>query len=233
MYGKDFEPVVEIDQNLAVLTETGWQYFVVGYIEPLPPSEDFIKDFGLLADDGTATDEEITLVEMKTNELGQFRFEPLDEINIKVAQPSAASRFSIKNKHVRVTRLSALRDTTLKHTECFVFEGDNIYFPEVKNESGASLAKTRVQFYGYRFVLKEWLEAAEYNKSKLNEMIENIDKRITGLRSSSGAVGREVKYQERLFDKLNKDLLELDVELLWKKPKRATYVVATGKTGAD
>jgi len=113
MYGKEFEPVVEIDQNLAVLTESGWQYFVVGYIEPLPPSEDFIKDFGTLADNGTATDQEITLVEMKDNELGQFRFKPLDEINIKVAQPAAASRFSIKNKQVRVTQSVSYTHLTL------------------------------------------------------------------------------------------------------------------------
>ena len=232
MYEKDFEPVIEIDQNLTVLTEDGWKDFVVGYIEPLPPSEDFVKDFGVLADDGTATDQEITLTEMKDNELGQFRFEPLDEINIKVGQPQAAARFSIKNKVVRVTRLSTIRDPTLKHTEFFVFEGNNVYFTEVKNESGGSLAKTRVQFYGYRFVLKDWLEIARRNKSQLERAITNVDGEITDLKAKHGTPG-EIRYNERLFERLNRDLIDLDVELLLGKPKRSTRVVATGKTGAD
>lgn len=232
MYEKDFEPIIDIDQNLSVLTENGWEDFIVGYIEPLPPSEDFVKDFGLLADDGTATDQEITLVEMKNNELGQFRFEPLDEINIKVGQPQAAARFSIKNKVVRVTRLSTIRDPTLKHTEFFVFEDNNVYFTEVKNESGGSLAKTRVQFYGYRFVLKNWLTTAKYNKIQLEGAITGIDEKIADLKVKHGTP-REIKYNERLFDRLSRDLIDLDVELLLGKPKRSTRVVATGKTGAD
>lgn len=232
MYEKDFEPIIDIDQNVSVLTEDGWKDFVVGYSEPLPPSEDFVKDFGVLADNGTATDQEITLTEMKSNELGQFRFEPLDEINIKVGQPQAAARFSIKNKVVQATRLSAIRDPTLKHTEFFVFENNNVYFTEVKNESGGSLAKTRVQFYGYRFVLKEWKETARHNKSQLERVITNVDEQIADLKQKNGTP-REIRYNERLFERLSRDLIDLDVELMLGKPKRSTRVVATAKTGAD
>lgn len=155
MYEKEFEPICKIEENLGILTTTGWGYFKAIYIEPLPPSEDLILDFGAIANGGSVKDQEIDLLEMKTDELGQFRFEPLDNIKIKVAQPTGAARFTIKNKVVRVSQLSCARDPSLKHTEVFVFENNNIWFTEVVNDSGADLPASRVQFYGYRYMLEK------------------------------------------------------------------------------
>jgi hypothetical protein len=154
LYGVDFVPICEIEQNLAILTTGGWEYFKAIYIEPLPPSEDMIMDFGTITSGSTAEDTKIEMLEMKTDELGQFRFEPLDDIIVKVMQPQAATRNAIRNTVARVSMLSCKRDPSLKHTEFFVFEGDTVYMAPTNN-SDNDLAVSRVQFYGYRIVLEE------------------------------------------------------------------------------
>lgn len=224
MYENDFEPAVEIDQNLTVLTESGWQHFVLRYAEPMPSETPMIKDFGALAKDGTVTEQEIDMLEMKDNELGQFRFEVLDDILIKVAQPSAAARHSIKNTRAQVGMMTKVKDPELKSTEFFVFENNNVYFEEVK--ARAALAKTRVLFFGYRLVLKNWLNVATANRNNLLTLIESVEKR-------EPIEDKKPRYPDKLVDQLRRNLVDAEMELLLGKPKRTTYVVATAKTGAD
>lgn len=151
---KDFDPICKIKENIGVLTGDGEKYFKVIYREQLPASEDLIVDFGAIADDGVDADNEITDIEMNSGELGQYRFEPLDPIKVEVKQPMAASRFSIKNTVVRVSQRSVINNPTLSDTEFYVFENDNVYMTATNN-SGAALTKSRVQFYGYRYILEE------------------------------------------------------------------------------
>ena len=166
LYGVDFVPICEARHNLEILTTDGLKYFTAIYIEPLPPGEDMIHDFGAIANGSTLDDTEIEMLEMKSDELGQFRFEPLDNIKVKVMQPRAATRNAIKNTIARVSMLSCMRDPSLKSTEFFVYQSDNVYMAPTNN-SGEALTASRVQFYGYRFILKNWEPATDIEKRTL------------------------------------------------------------------
>jgi len=152
MYGTEFQPVVKLFENIGVYTTEGkWKYFQVAFIEPLPPSEDLIKDFGAIAAGGSVSATDVTELELYENQIGQYRYFPLDDIMITVTQPRAITRYSIKAKKVRVSMLSEVYDPSLRSTELYVFEDD---YPQMAIENNGPIAVTqsRVQFFGYRIV---------------------------------------------------------------------------------
>jgi len=78
-----FEPFANVGEVVGILTTEGsWIYRVISYAEPLPPSEEgMIKDFGAISNNETKEDQAVSLIKMRSNELGQFRFEVLDNIS--------------------------------------------------------------------------------------------------------------------------------------------------------
>lgn len=146
-----FDPKVKIKENIAVFVDKTWKYLEVEYIEPLPPSKDLIKDFGAITAGSSSGDTVVDSLEMETDEVGQFRFYPLDDIQIEVKQPKSMTRFSNKNTRVRVDQYTATVDPELKSTELFVSEDDYPYM-DIENPTQYDLTQSRVMFFGYRIV---------------------------------------------------------------------------------
>jgi len=149
-----FKPIRKINEYISVWYDSKWHHFNIIYIEPLPPSYDTIKDFGSISNGSSLSNQKLDLIELDDLELGQFRFKVLDDIQVTVFQPKASKRFAIKNTTIRVDKLSQLYDPDLEFSEIFVYK-DKYPYVDVENNSGEDLSKTRIIFFGYRFVLEE------------------------------------------------------------------------------
>jgi len=160
MYDKDFLPVTKIGENYAVLTTSGvWRYYETIFIEPLPPSLDLIVDIGSISSSSVSRANSITTVQMEgsakvetdVSEVAQLRFYPMDDISITVKQPNAMGRFKTLNAEIRVDYNTREIDPSLKSTELYVYEDDNMFF-DVYNLTQYDMTKTRIQFFGWRIV---------------------------------------------------------------------------------
>ena len=156
------ENICNINDIIAVYYDGKWNYKSVLYVEPLPPSDTLIKDFGAISNGDTKENVKLDILGMESNELGQFRIQVLDDIKVKFFQPRASARFVTKNVVVEIDKYSAIFDPELKLSEFFVFGGR---YPrvDIRNNSGEDLTKTRVVFKGYRYV---------------TEAIEEIDEKL-------------------------------------------------------
>ena len=225
-----FEPFADIGEVVGILTTEGsWIYRVITYAEPLPPSEEgMVKDFGAISNGETLENQELPLIKMRSNELGQFRFEVLDPIKVKVAQPQGITRFLTKNTVAWVTQLTKERDPSMRLTEFFVHGGDAPVFT-VKNDSGKDLTKSRVQFYGWRFILQDWKEWANERKKRIEEALDKVESEIEEERGPR----REAKVRRKrtLLRQLREELAKIELELAFGEPLKVKRVVATGRGG--
>ena len=150
-FATHFEPVARIGENLLVLPKEKYGYYKVTAIEPIPI---IIKDFGAINAESESKDTAITEVELNEDEIGQFRFIPLDDIEVEIKQPLANARGFTKTVVTRVSKLSAQLDPTLKHTEVFTIEDEKLYF-KIKNPSKSNISRSRVAIFGWKFKVKE------------------------------------------------------------------------------
>lgn len=156
-----FEPVVNTDENVAVLITTGkWKYYKVDYIEALPPSPDLVVDIisesgeTTIAAGGQIKEQSVDVLEVEEDEMAQVRFFPLDDVYITVNQPHAKKRHWVKNKTLRIDKLTRIYDPELKTTEIFSYEDDYPVFT-VDNPGQYDIGKARIQFFGYKFIMTE------------------------------------------------------------------------------
>jgi len=226
-----FEPFASVGEVVGILTTEGsWIYRVISYAEPLPPSEEgMIKDFGAIENNGTKELQAVELVKMRSNELGQFRFEVLDNIKVSVWQPKGAARFQSKETIAWVTPLTKQKDPTMKMTEFFVYKGDGVFFT-VKNDSGEDLTKSRIQFYGWRFVLEDWEAWIKRRQKKLEDALAAVEEEIDRLKRERKE--SEVRRKRVLLRNLRERLAEVEYELALGEPSKVKRVVATGKGGS-
>ena len=160
MYAENFENVVDIGQNYSVLTTSGtWRHFLCLYVEPLPMSVDLVYDAGAISADSVSRANSVTITEMEgssksetdVSEVAQLRFYPIDDIAIAVKQPAASGRFKTRGNEIRVDYKTIELDPTLKSTEVYVYEDDSLSI-DVYNLTKYSMAKTRIQFFGWRLI---------------------------------------------------------------------------------
>jgi len=155
MYEVPLEPPVKIGENICVLTTEGKKiYYEVTYIEPLPPSPNLVKDFGALTAGSSSGDTKLDILEVDDDEVGIYRFFPLDDVECTLKLPKALRRFLTKTKTAVVTPLTRVyalngHDPTLVMTEFAVFE-DDVPYMDVKNPTNDNITMSRVQFYGWR-----------------------------------------------------------------------------------
>lgn len=161
-YSDNFEPAVRIGDNYKVLTIGGtWRSYETIFVEPLPPSLDLTKDFGSISASSVSRANAVTTIEMEgsakqetdISEVAQLRFYPIDDITVTVKQPNAMGRFKTLSTEIRVDYNTQILDPSLKSTEIYVYEDDTVYM-DVYNLTQYTLAKTRVQFFGWRIVGK-------------------------------------------------------------------------------
>jgi len=156
------EPVVLPGETVGLYVNKQWQFAQVEYIEPIPRSDPHVVDFGALAAAATSALTQLTLIEMASNEFGQWRMEALDDIEMTLWQGRSDGRLRSKNRMATVSRFTSLRDED-NSVEFFVFE-DQHAWGQALNPTGYALTQGRVAFWGYRYVTTSMSQFSYPNK---------------------------------------------------------------------
>lgn len=158
------EPAVAPYQNIAVWVNKVWRYYTVDYIEGIPRSSPLLFDFvvatGAVVAAAAATGvQQLTLLRMPDKELGHFRLYVLDDMEFELWQGRSDGRNRLMNVQARSGLFSDLRDPC-GHLSTFFMHEDDWAFGNCFNPSATVvLARARVAFYGYRYVLSGPLAA--------------------------------------------------------------------------
>ena len=147
------EPVAKIGENIIFTPLNSYAYksgrplfYKIAYIEPIPA---VFKDFGTVSASSSITNQEVTDLYMDDNQLAQYRVIPIDDIEVAINQPQAMARFTTKSYTSYVSKL------TDPHSflEFFVFEDNNKPYFKITNPHDWDIAKSRVKFIGWKYIL--------------------------------------------------------------------------------
>jgi hypothetical protein len=164
------EPVALVNQNVCVVMSATSEYRKVTWWEQIPPFQ--CLDIGALAAQTQSARTSALNLQLFDGEFGQFRWYPLDPVQVRLFLPQANGRYLLRNIQVPVDDNIINRDPCLHLTEFFVWEDMNPWF-EALNYSDYPLLTCRIIVMGYRFVtvalgadairaIKEGREACTY-----------------------------------------------------------------------
>ena len=146
------EPVVLIQQNVAILWNNTWEYHFVTYLEPIPPFQ-FLDLGPIVAQTVSAKAAATNLEVMSRNGFAQIRWYPIDNAQIRVYVPEADGRFRLNNLRSIVDMNILDRDPCLHLTEIFIWELNEPWF-EAINLMDYALTQCRLIGMGYRYEVK-------------------------------------------------------------------------------
>jgi hypothetical protein len=150
------EPVVKIDENVCILTESGRTYARVTCIEAIP---EIIRDFGAISAGGETGFVEITDIQVNMkNQFAQIRFFPIDNIEIYVNQPQSCQKWASTKTTARVSKFIEEYNGpccgNFNLTEIFQHGTQGLYF-NVKNPDTVDITKSRVLFFGFVYTYEK------------------------------------------------------------------------------
>lgn len=147
------EPVAQINQNVAILWSDKWNYRLVTYLEPIPPFQ-FLNlataAVPLAAQTLAASPTKASNLEVRDEEFAQYRWFPLDNIQVYLWLPSASGRAVLKNIRVPLDLYILNRDPCLHLTEFFLWTDKSPEFQPL-NPMDYALNQARLVAMGYRF----------------------------------------------------------------------------------
>jgi len=146
------EPVALIGHNVCVLYGSTKKYQKVLYFEPVPPFQ--CLNLGAIAAQTTTPRVAAVNLEVFDNEFGQYRWYPIDNVQVRLWLPQVDGRFSLRNIQVPNSMEILDRDPCLHLTEFNVWEDRHPFF-EATNFMDYALAQCRIIAQGYRFVTEE------------------------------------------------------------------------------
>lgn len=152
------EAIVDPGQQVLVVDREGYNLYRAAYIEPIPYSR--ALETNLIVTPATAiaagaVGAQISmtaLLDMQDNQVGQFRCELLDDVDVVISQPQSLARYATRNVNSTISRFSKLRDRCSHTTETFILGQDRIYLTPTNN-GGRSITVARAAFWGFKYVL--------------------------------------------------------------------------------
>jgi hypothetical protein len=154
----NFPTSLKQEQNLALWLRGGYKYFVVNFIEGIPEDQRTMQDLGAIAANGQTNLTQITVANMNDNEIGEFRFRPLDDVALEAYLPNAQGRFVINAALSRVSLFTGVSDRDWAITTVVVYGNDRSLSLVAYNPTDYAIPKARVQFWGYRYILSQEIE---------------------------------------------------------------------------
>jgi len=148
-------PLALVDQWVGIWLLTQWQCYKVTHYEPIPVSRQFVIDFGAVAAGawtGNTDTGAILQQRLSPPEAFQLRFYPLDDIEVLFHIGNADTRFMTARQTARADLFTKEEDPDCHSTEVVVLTNSQPFI-DVFNNSGANLAQSRVQFFGYKYAL--------------------------------------------------------------------------------
>lgn len=155
------QPIVKHLENIAVWTNSGWEYYQVEYIEGMPRSSPIMPEMvGLagvttLAANGTLSKQVITVLQMNDLELLHLRWAPIENVEGVLWERAGQVRFNSRGVVARVTRDTEKYDPYLATTTFWVLGNDRDMNLEVRNPMGVAIPACRFAFWGWRYVLRD------------------------------------------------------------------------------
>lgn len=146
------EPAFLVNQNVCVMMSAIDTYRKVKWFEPIPPFQ--FLDIGALAAGAQSARTQAANLALFDAELGQFRWFPLDNIQVRLFLPQANGRYLLRNIQAPVDASIVERDPCLHLTEMYVWEDKTPWF-EALNFSDYGINTSRLVGFGYRFVTEE------------------------------------------------------------------------------
>lgn len=148
-------PLALVDEWLGIWLMTQWQCYKVEHYEPIPRSRQFIFNFGaVLAGAWSGNMDTATVLQQRLDppEAFQLRFYPLDDVEVLFYIGNASTRFMTAKQTARADIFTMQVDPFLHSTEVVIITNSNPFI-NVFNPLGYNLARSRVQFFGYRYAL--------------------------------------------------------------------------------
>lgn len=99
IYKEDFEPIARTDEVVLLLPDR--KAYKVLQVEPIQP---IVKNFGALLMGASSNVTKLTELELEENELGQWRFEPLDDVQLALFCLAANRKFSTKYTNTEIEK---------------------------------------------------------------------------------------------------------------------------------
>ena len=146
------EPVALINHKVCVIYGSVKNYRKVIYLEPIPPFQ--CLDIGVVGAATTTARTPCPNLELLDNEFGQFRWFPMDNVQVRLWIPQADGRMLLRNIQGAVDVMITDRDPCLHLTEFFVWEDYAPWF-EAINFSAYPTIACRIVAQGYRYVTTE------------------------------------------------------------------------------
>jgi hypothetical protein len=146
------EPIALINHNVCIIYGSNRNWRKVIYFEPIPPHQ--CLDIGGIAAGTVSARTSAANLQLLDNEFGQFRWFPIDNVQVRLWLPQVDGRFVLKNRQVPVDMTIVDKDPCLHLTEFFVWEDYNPWF-EAINFMDYPLTQCRIMAEGYRFITTE------------------------------------------------------------------------------
>lgn len=150
------EPIALIGHNVCVKYANDNHYRRVIWLEALAPFQ--FLNIGAIGAGVTSARTPALNLQFWRNEIGQIRWFPIDDAQIRLFLPNADGRMNLRTLQVSVDPTIVTRDPCLHLTEIFVWEDRNPSF-EAINYTAVALAACRLIGQGYRFVTESLPQA--------------------------------------------------------------------------
>lgn len=154
------EPVALLDSFVQIRTYGQKLWRKVVALEAIPPFQ--CLDMGAILTGANSAKLNAGNLDLDDDEFGQWRYFPLDNVQLTCYNPAGVSKAQLKNIQVAIDRSILYRDPSLITTEICTWEDQRPAF-QALNFSGANLAACRIIAFGYRF-LTNTVEANELNR---------------------------------------------------------------------
>lgn len=146
------EPVALINHNVCVLYGNTKRYRKVVYFEPIPPFQ--CLDIGQVVLQTTTPRTAAPNLDLFDSEFGQYRWYPIDNVQVRLWLPQVDGRYSLRNLQVPIGMEIQDRDPDLHFTEFYVWEDRHPFF-EAMNFMDYTIPTCRIIAQGFRFVTEE------------------------------------------------------------------------------
>ncbi len=150
--GDGMEPVAMPGYYVDIQYASERHYGKVDWLEPIPPFQ-FLNLGAIAAGALNANPTEATNLHLEDNEFGQFRWYPIDHVQVSMYLPSANGKYKLKNLLVPIDEMVIDRDPCLHLTEFFLWE-DKAPFFQALNYTDYALTQCRLIGMGFRYKLQ-------------------------------------------------------------------------------
>ena len=150
------EPVAIINHNVCILYTTAKIYRRVIWFEPLAPFQ--FLNIGAIAAQTVSARTRGANLDLHDGEFGQYRWYPLDNVQVRMWLPQTNGKGVLRNTQVPVDQNIVARDPDLHFTEFFQWEDKSAWF-EAINFMDYGIATCRLVAEGYRFVTEPLKQA--------------------------------------------------------------------------